>query len=358
MDQELVTTIIAAHGMWKYRLQAAIESGRSDFVPAVVARDDQCALGKCLYGDARAQLRGSSDLEEIRQLHASFHRGAAAVLELALAGKRSEAQDQLASGSEFLRTSATLVQLLDALRPGSAAADELSSETDPVRAQLVGIALETAAQADVASHAAEDIRANVEGAAAAAEELSAAIREISENAAQATGTAGAAVTSADEVAGMVHRLAAAAGEINDVLKLITSVANQTNLLALNATIEAARAGEAGKGFAIVAQEVKELARQTATAAEGVAAKVGEINASVSGALGGIESFTSTARAIHDTQIAIAGAVEEQSAATNEISRRMADSATAGASVVENVSAVALAARNTRANAAALGSRTA
>jgi methyl-accepting chemotaxis protein len=250
-----------------------------------------------------------------------------------------------------------LVKLLDGMRPGSSSVDEQSSETNPVVAELVGVALETAAQADVASRAAEDIRANVEAAAAATEELSAAIREISESAAQATGTAGAAVTNAEEVAALVRRLATAAGEINDVLKLITSVAHQTNLLALNATIEAARAGEAGKGFAVVASEVKELARQTATAAEGVADKVGEINASVSGALSGIESFTSTARAIHDSQLTIAGAVEEQSAATNEITQRMAESATAGAAVVENISAVALAARNTRANAAALRSST-
>ena len=62
-------------------------------------------------------------------------------------------------------------------------------------------------------------------------------------------------------------LAQAAQKIDDVVKLIQSVAGQTNLLALNATIEAARAGAAGKGFAVVASEVKALAVQTAKATD-------------------------------------------------------------------------------------------
>ena len=347
LDDTFITNVIAAHGMWKYRLHNAIESGRSDFRPEVVGRDDQCPLGKWLYGDARAQLGGTAEFERIKELHASFHRGAASVLELAISGDRNRAQEQLGSGSQFLRVSATLVQLLDALRPGHNPVRDATSDVDPVRAELVGTSLETAAQADVASAGASNIRANVEAAAAAAEEMSAAIREVAESATRATETAAAAVTSAEETGAIVGHLADAASEINEVLALITAIAKQTNLLALNATIEAARAGEAGRGFAIVANEVKELARQTAIAAHEVATKVGEINATVSGALSGIETFTATTREIHGSQVTIASAVEEQSAATSEITERMAESAMAGAAVAENVAAVALAARNTR-----------
>jgi len=58
----------------------------------------------------------------------------------------------------------------------------------------------------------------------------------------------------------VQELSVSSSGIGSVLKTITTIAERTNLLALNATIEAARAGDAGKGFALVANEVKELAK--------------------------------------------------------------------------------------------------
>ena len=66
---------------------------------------------------------------------------------------------------------------------------------------------------------------------------------------------------------------ASADEIGKVIEVIQDIAEQTNLLALNATIEAARAGEAGKGFAVVATEVKELAKQTATATDDIRQRI-------------------------------------------------------------------------------------
>jgi methyl-accepting chemotaxis protein len=354
LDDMFVTEVIAGHGMWKYRLHEAIRSGQSNFSPEKIARDDQCALGKWLYGDAKASFGVTDEYRRMRELHATFHRIAAHVLELALAGRSTEASAELVSGSEFLRTSSTLVQLIDALRAGAAGATGETASDDPVRDELVGGALETAAQAEVASGAADDVRAHVEAVAAAAEEMAAAIGEVSSSAGAATQVAASAVEKAEEASATVNDLARAAAEIDQVLALITAIAKQTNLLALNATIEAARAGEAGKGFGVVATEVKELARQTSDAADDVAHRVAEINATVGAALAGIEAFSSTTHQIHDTQVTIAGAVEEQTVATKEITQRMTEAATAGANIAENVAAVALAAHNARDTAAALG----
>ncbi len=90
--------------------------------------------------------------------------------------------------------------------------------------------------------------------AAASEELSSSITEISRQVSQSAKIAGHAVDEANQTNHSVQGLAEAAQKIGDVVKLINDIAGQTNLLALNATIEAARAGEAGKGFAVVASK--------------------------------------------------------------------------------------------------------
>jgi methyl-accepting chemotaxis protein len=136
-------------------------------------------------------------------------------------------------------------------------------------------------------------------------------------------------------------------QIGKVLKLITSVAQQTNLLALNATIEAARAGEAGKGFAVVAKEVKDLAKETARATEEIGQRIEAIQGDTSRALGAIRDIGSTITRIHDDiQTVIAGAVEEQTATTNEIGRNITDAARGSSEISHTIATVAQAAQTT------------
>jgi len=80
----------------------------------------------------------------------------------------------------------------------------------------------------------------------------------------------------EAVSQAVHMLGDKSQKIENIVELITAIANQTNLLSLNAAIEAARAGEAGRGFAVVAEEVRKLAENSAQAARDIARLITEI----------------------------------------------------------------------------------
>jgi methyl-accepting chemotaxis protein len=122
--------------------------------------------------------------------------------------------------------------------------------------------------------------------------------------------------------------------------MIHAIAGQTNLLALNATIEAARAGEAGRGFAVVAGEVKSLAAQTATATEEISRQVEEIQGATGQAVAAIRSIGGAISGIDEKMTAIAAAVEQQRAATTEISRNFQHAAQGTREVTDTIGSVA------------------
>lgn len=221
-----------------------------------------------------------------------------------------------------------------------------SEELTAVSQQMSSNSEETATQANVVAAASEEVSKNVATVAASAEEMSASIREIAKNAIDAAKVATDAVKVAGETNRTVAKLGESSIEIGKVIKVITSIAQQTNLLALNATIEAARAGEAGKGFAVVANEVKELAKQTATATEDISQKIEAIQNDTKGAVVAIDQISRIINQINDIQNTIASAVEEQTATTNEIARNASEAAKGSNEISLNITNVSEAAKNT------------
>jgi methyl-accepting chemotaxis protein len=108
-----IVKAIAAHGLWKTRLKEAIETGTSMFRVDMTKVDNMCDFGKWLYSLPPNE-RTSERWEKVRQLHAAFHVEAARVLDLALKGKKSEAEAALEPGNPYSATSAALVTELQA----------------------------------------------------------------------------------------------------------------------------------------------------------------------------------------------------------------------------------------------------
>jgi methyl-accepting chemotaxis protein len=202
---------------------------------------------------------------------------------------------------------------------------------------LSAISNDTTAHTAGAVKTSGDAFESVEIAANAAEEMSKSIAEINHQLARATEVVRAATAEAQSTNADIEGLAAAAQKIDDVIKLIHSVAGQTNLLALNATIEAARAGTAGKGFAVVASEVKALAVQTAKATDVIATQIAEVQSSTQSAVRAIGSISGRVQDIEQFTAAIASAVEQQHASTSQISSNAASGTKSVVSVLQRVS---------------------
>lgn len=166
--------------------------------------------------------------------------------------------------------------------------------------------------------ASEEASDNVVRVAAATEQMIASAAEIGRQVGESAGIASEAVRQARQTDDRMAQLAAAADRIGDVVQLIAAIARQTNLLALNATIEAARAGAAGSGFAVVAQEVKTLARQTAEATEDIRAQIAGIQAATRESAGAISDIAGIIGRISEIASHVAQAIEAQGGATRSI----------------------------------------
>ncbi len=241
----------------------------------------------------------------------------------------------------------TMADDLDERVSGSMAEiNDVLSSLEQMASKMSTAADQTSAQSQAVSAATEETSVNMEAVSSSGSQLTASINEISQQVSQSSEIAQEAVSEAQSTNEVIASLADEVGRIENVVKLITDIADQTNMLALNATIEAARAGDAGKGFAVVASEVKNLAQQTSTATDEISAQIGKIQSQTSGAVGAIEGIAKTISNLNDYSSSIAAAVEEQSAATGEIAHNVNEAARGTEEVSGNITGVAQAAGET------------
>jgi methyl-accepting chemotaxis protein len=201
---------------------------------------------------------------------------------------------------------------------------------------IASVASDANGRAVAAAGATEQASSNVSAVASAAEELSASVEEIGRRVRQSAGAVEQAGLRTDKSVTEIEGLAAATQRIDGVLNLIQAIAEQTNLLALNATIEAARAGDAGRGFAVVAHEVKALAGQTAKATAEISENISVIQASTRNSVDAVREIGNAVREINDVTSNIAGAINQQDAATREISANAQSAAQGNETLVINI----------------------
>ncbi len=292
-------------------VQMATRISDGDLRYEIAPRSDQDILGHAFQ-------RMSAYLKEVAAV-------ATAIAERDLCQEVQPKTENDVLGKAFQRLK-SLRDIMREIRDGAERVGDASAVLNQISADMASVAEQSSQQVQVVSSNSQQINQNMNQVSVSTRELAANIREISHNVNEVSHAIASAVDITNSANTTITDLEARSQEIGEIIEVITAITQQTNLLALNATIEAARVGEMGRGFTVVANEIKELARETAVSAEDIIHKVEAIQASTVDATSAITKVSEITHQVYELAASIAAAVEQQAVTTNEISRNIADTA--------------------------------
>ena len=272
-----------------------------------------------------------------------------------MAGSASDlsgVSNQLLSQSEHASMKASSVasaseQLTTNISTMASAAEEMSISV----ASISSASEEMSINVGTISSAAEQTSTNVSVVSGAVGEISSSFADVLKDVHEGSNIAGEASRMADSASETIQLLNRSGAEISKVTETIKMIALQTNLLALNATIEATSAGEAGRGFAVVAHEIKELANQSAKAAEDIARKIEGVQDDTRKAVQVIQSVSQIIKDINASSGRISTSVEKQTRAATMISQNVSEANKGVGDIARSIAEVAKAAGDMSRNVA-------
>ncbi|AKM07606.1 methyl-accepting chemotaxis protein [Pelagerythrobacter marensis] len=283
------------------------------------------SMSRLAAGDQAVAIPGATRGDEIGEMARALAVFRESSRELSVlqeeAARRSEeklaARDRQA---EVLRDLATRFErTVGEVVSGIAAA---SKQLEGAAGDMARSAEQAASHVDGVAGSMEEASRGVAMAAATGDQFASSIREIGEQAAGSAERARHSRGSVDAVDATTGELSQAATQIGEIVSLIDSIAEQTNILALNATIEASRAGQVGAGFAVVANEIKDLAKRTRESTGEIAGQVTAVQQASTANIGALREIGEHVRNVETNATAIAQAVEEQGNASRDLAHNL------------------------------------